>query len=379
MKRYEISWMREFECSGGNCPQSCCRGWVIPLEEEDIERFKAEKGRLYMALFIATGGWTKQFFNSDSGSCPFWGKDGLCRMQKEKGHEFIPWTCQSFPRFYRNFGPFEEACLDLSCIGAAGLFIRHMGKLDVIECEGDPVTEPCTTNDDTAYLDMLTRLRTEMTDEVSRGLTKELADAMFSFAAYLQDEFATKKDISYDDISFERFISNHHGSASVFAGDHSFPLPPDVLKHLIDSPLFHPRLRWVNPDLYRMLAGARKMIRRFTKHSKWNEAVADDFRKHKILLPVIQAYLSYHLYQYFMRSFETYSFRRQVAITLIHTNMILVLAMAHVFENPEKELTGDDLAGIIAAYNRRAFFSDSIQDSMYRIFEDGLKFTPDPS
>ena len=323
-----------------------------------------------MALFVATGGWTRLSFNSDSGSCPFWGRDGLCRMQKEKGHEFIPWTCQSFPRFYRNFGPFEETCLDLSCIGAAQLFIKHTGKLDVTESEGEAVTQLCTTNDDRDFLDLMIRLRREMTDAISADETHVPAETMFAFAMKLQDDIAIKKDISYEDISFERFITGHRDTACK-EGDLLFPLSSKVIRALLDSSLYHPRLRWVNPELYGMLTKAKKMMKRFKKPDDWNRTVAGDFRDQRILLPILRAYLSYHLYQYFMRSYETYSFRRQIAITIIHTNMILVLAVSYLSEHPG-ELTGDDMARIIAAYNRRAFFSDSIQDEMYRIFEDNL-------
>ncbi|MCR5673777.1 MAG: flagellin lysine-N-methylase [Lachnospiraceae bacterium] len=371
MKRYEISWLKEFECLADSCPQSCCKGWVIPLEDEDIERFRQEKGRLAMAFMIATGAWTRQSFNADSGSCPFLRKDGLCRLQKEKGHEFIPWTCQSFPRFYRNFGPFEEVCLDLSCIGAAGIFIRHRGDLTTNESEGEAVTAPCTSNDDMEYLNLLLRLRRELTGSAAGGITGELADRMFSFAMALQDDFATKKDISYEDISFEGFEYHNDKNES-----YSFPLPAKVICELLDSSLFHPRLAWGNPVLYRLLGKAKKMMNRLVKKDLWYETVRRTLSEDPMLSEVLTSYLSYHLYQYFMRTFETYSFRRQTALMLIHTNMILLLAVAGKDGRPVSE---EDLASFIAAYNRRAYFSESIQDEMYRIFEDNSPFIRYPS
>ena len=85
---------------------------------------------------------------------------------------------------------------------------------------------------------------------------------------------------------------------------------------------------------------------------------------------ILGSYLAYYIFQYYMRVFETYSFRRQVALGLCHMNMILLLAMS---EAGDSGLTDEQLIMIISVYNRRAYFNDDIQDEMYRIFEAGLK------
>lgn len=358
MKCYSISWFDEFECLGGKCEETCCRGWVIPLDENDCTRLKKEGGRLGFSLFLATAGWTRTKFNKGSGKCPFWGDDGLCRLQKAKGHDFIPWTCRSFPRFYRNYGSFEESCLDLSCIGAARLFMRHLHDRVLIEKGADPVTRECTTNDDGAYLNFLIDQRSQLMDIVDGGLTGELAGSLVSFAKELQDLFAAGNTEPAYGLTFEKYRKNYQDTVPVPS---MFPMSAQRLNAVLHTPLCHPRLGETSPPLYKMLLRARTVTERFLGNEEgWQEVLSAFMAENPLVGETLSAYYSYYLFQYFLRTYETYSFRKQITLGLCHTNMVLLLAYS------EGVTTADGLAMIIARYNRRAYFSDTIQDALYK-------------
>ena len=368
MKICEISWFKEFECLCGKCPRTCCKGWVIPLSDEDCERFGKERGWLGVRLFFAARGWTAKKFNSSSGTCSVLRRDGLCTLQKQKGHEFIPWTCQSFPRFYRNFGEFEERCLDLSCTGAARLFMKHKGATDLIVSEGDPVTRMCTTNDDRQLMDYLLDIRREMMEVCVSEDPVIASDALFLFAGRLQDMFS-KGGNELPSLSFRHFYEGRmeeHPESS-----YCFPLPANILGDFLGSSLFHIRLRKIDPELYRRFNKAKKYIARFCNAlPAWKKTALQAVSEDPLLKKTLGRYLAYYLFQYFLRAYETYSFRRQVALGLCHMNMILLLAVA---KEDTDGITEETLADTIAVYNRRAFFNDDIQDQMYRIFENGYR------
>ena len=360
MKIYENRWFGEFECLCGDCPQTCCRGWVIPLSERDMDRFAKERGIPGLRLFFATGGRIRSKFNPDSGKCPFLRTDGLCYLQREKGHEFIPWTCQSYPRFYRNYGSFEERCLDLSCPGAARLFVKNRGALDVTEYEADPETRQCSTNDDEKYLEFLITQRKSMTQLIRKGLTPALADAVFLYAVKLQDLFA--KGMTDDQQSFDDFYENETDREKP---SFSYPLPPEVLKAFLASSLNHIRLKKVYPELFAMFRRASAYLNTYGGCSvSWKTHTEGFLEAEPFVAKVMGYYLSYYLWQYYLRSYETYSFRRQSALGLCHMNMVLLLIMSG-----GKEITEESIAATIAAYNRRAYFNDDILDEMYRIYE----------
>ncbi|MCR5302488.1 MAG: flagellin lysine-N-methylase [Lachnospiraceae bacterium] len=375
IKRYTITWFDRFECLAGKCPESCCRGWVIPLSPEDIERFKKERGLLGFALFLATGARIREKFNPGSRSCPFWRRDGLCTLQRKRGHDFIPWTCQSYPRFYRNFGDFEECCLDLSCIEAARLFIENRGSVDMSVTEADPVTRVCSTNDDRAYLDFLLSQRSAMSAAAGIAITDEICRKLFEYAKFLQNRFMSGACNNYGDMTFEVFLKHLAEDDALLLESGSgkaslFPLSPHILSGFLSSSLNHKRLRRTSPTLYKMLDRADRALARFIKvPGSWQLAADAKCRDNPHLPDILGQYLGYYLFQYFLRTYETYSFRKQVALGICHVNMIFLLAVT----SKQDILTADDMARIIAAYNRRAYFNDIITDEMYRVFEDGIK------
>ena len=371
MKKYEITWFRDFSCLCGNCPQTCCKGWVIPLSGQDCDRFSREKGILGIRLFLATGGWTAGKFNPGSKACPFYGRDGLCALQKKKGHEYIPWTCQSYPRFYRNYGTFEECCLDLSCIGAARLFIRNGGTLEMTESEGDPCTQICTTNEDEDYLQFLLANRRQITDMARQSVSGYFTDILFLYAIRCQDHFSAGKSAGNDIPDFDTFYSDRsdHIPKDLF----SFPLPDAVVTGILNSSLNHPRLRKVAPGLYSMFSKASAYLRSVNKPgSGWQHEAEDLLFNDPFVRTVLGNYLAYYMHQYYLRAYETYSFRKITALGLCHMNMVLLLVMVMKKAGSEKTME-DMMSEVIAAYNRRAYFNDDILDEIYRVYEDHYK------
>lgn len=384
MKIHEISWFKEFECMGGECPRTCCRGWLIPLDSEDRVRFKEEVGLLGLRLFAATAGHTRDRMNRGSGECPFHNKKGLCSLQLEKGHDFLPWACRSFPRFYRNYGLFEERYLDLSCIAAARLFIKNSYNLQLIETEDEPVTGLCTTNNDPGYLEDVIRIRSGMIDMIGRVFSGEnrsddisdvrlagaLCDAMYSYSCQLQDAYAHGGDCG-DLKDFPLYADEEVGKACdryvsikdhvpFPAGAYSFPLPLSVLGKFVDSALVYFGLKKSGPELYDLLHKAEDVLEDARRAPVYfTDSVGEICKKNDILLPVLGSYMSYYLYQYFPDVYETYSFRKTTALGIIHMNMIMLLALA-----------ADDLADVISMYNRKTFYNDTIEDDLYRIFEE---------
>lgn len=417
MKIHKIEWFDEFECIGGACPQTCCKGWLIPLDEEDLLRYRKERGGLAISLFTATAGYTRNRINLCSGECRFHTKEGLCRLQLKKGHDFIPWACRSFPRFYRNYGEFEERYLDLSCIAAAGIFVRNMGNIRITEDAAEPETKPCTTNDDTAYLDTLLSIRKDIIDAISsdkiRNMTgdttagtvhyAETMEHIYSYACRLQDLYAAEGEATvipslceYEALRNETLKNGAVSASPLKAVDASsgvssiFPFPLNVISRLTETILYYFGQKKTGPALYGLLSDARDVI------SDYRRTDTDLIGRMNGILnsgPLLSglpgAYLSYYLYQYFLDAYETYSFRRITALGIIHVNMILFLILVLTEKRkipvntgrntPEDgpsdglntpDISPDDIASVTALYNRKVYFNETIQNNLYEIFEE---------
>ncbi len=120
------AYFEDFSCIAGLCPDSCCKEWDVYVDEISAARYEAMEGPLGDDLRHAmqTDEDGDVFFAIQDGRCPFWRKDGLCRIQAQQGHEALCKTCREFPRLTHEYGDFTERGLSLSCPAAAPLILQ---------------------------------------------------------------------------------------------------------------------------------------------------------------------------------------------------------------------------------------------------------------
>lgn len=361
MQIHRISFYDDFGCTAGKCIHSCCRGWMIPLTQEDIYRFRHEKGALKLALYAARSHSGMQCFNSGSGTCRFHTRDGLCSLQLKRGHDFIPEACRMFPRFYRNYGVFEERYIDPSCIEGARLLIENAQNLSLAESVGDPLSAPCTTNDDEGFLNGLVHTRQLMLNSLkditgADGLNRAM-NAIFKYSRSLQEAFL-KGEAS--------FLSSHPFTLE-YAEENIqlFPFDTELFKDIMGTSFYHVKLRRTNPFLYSLCRlYFDKYHSLMSSADAWKDAADDFAAKHKEAVLSGTAYYAYYLYLYYLKSYEDYSFIRNVSMGMIHANMIFMFSVLYALNDPDRY--PQCLPGIISMYDRRACFNDEIADEMYR-------------
>ncbi len=96
-----------FHCIGGDCPNNCCYGWRIDWSKSEIdkvlnaENISPELRELVETSFVQSEKDNENYFIiefRDNGKCPFQADDGLCKIQKELGAEYLSHTCTDYPR-----------------------------------------------------------------------------------------------------------------------------------------------------------------------------------------------------------------------------------------------------------------------------------------
>ncbi len=362
MELREISFYKDFACIAEECTESCCHGWIIPLSDEEYLRFRKEKGKLKMKLLLAMLPSASPAFNASTNTCPFLNKEGLCSLQLEKGHEYLPEVCRMYPRFVRNYGIFEEHYTDLSCIHSASLFVENAGNLKLAVSEGEPLGERDGTNDDYAFLRSLDKTRDDMIRELLEVRTFEelgsLLQRITGYAKKTQNAFLGGQE---DFLETESF-SEYEGS-----GISSFPFTTGEYKRLFESSFYHQRLKKRNPTLYGLCQlYFRKYADVFQAEGKWKSASSSFMKEHEDLAGIFSAYYAYYLYQYYFKCFEDYSFQKNTVTGLVHLNMVYVFSVLKAMEAEDKSLSEADFSRIIAVYNRRAYFNDRVLEDMYQ-------------
>ena len=114
MEKYlQPNYVEQFFCDGSLCGSRCCKGWRITADAATYEKYRAadegdEPGIL--RHFSKNEDNTAAIMLKENGDCPFLLPDGLCRLQKEHGAEFLSDICFTYPRvIYRLPKVAEEA------------------------------------------------------------------------------------------------------------------------------------------------------------------------------------------------------------------------------------------------------------------------------
>lgn len=125
MERTIWNIYKQFQCIAQDCPDSCCQGWEVDIDEAAAAFYRTLPGqlgdRLRTALKTEDGA---SYMMLENGRCPMWRQDGLCRIQSELDHDALCQVCREYPRLYMDFGAYAEWGLELSCPEAARLIFR---------------------------------------------------------------------------------------------------------------------------------------------------------------------------------------------------------------------------------------------------------------
>lgn len=114
----------KFVCTAGDCPDSCCAGWQIMIDETSLERYGNEKSAFGTRLRNSID-WDEECFYQNNRRCAFLNEENLCDMYIEAGSGMLCDTCRRYPRHIEEFEGMREISLSLSCPEAARIILSQ--------------------------------------------------------------------------------------------------------------------------------------------------------------------------------------------------------------------------------------------------------------
>ncbi|MGA8151016.1 MAG: flagellin lysine-N-methylase [Terriglobales bacterium] len=135
------TYTESFRCIGSACEDTCCTGWLVPVDQAAHDKFRILPPSPLRTLIDSNIVLTPQGDNGSkpatfatirmtaSRTCPLLSEDRLCRIQTECGEAFLPHACATYPRIVNSIGEIEEKALTLSCPEAARLVLLHPALL----------------------------------------------------------------------------------------------------------------------------------------------------------------------------------------------------------------------------------------------------------
>lgn len=133
-------YYEDFSCIGGACPDTCCAGWQIVIDESSLEKYKNKEGAFGNRLKNEID-WKEGVFHQYKGDCCFLNEEHLCDIYAELGKEHLCQTCKMYPRYTEEFDGLREQFLCISCPVVADMLLGRKEKTLLCKTETEEEEE----------------------------------------------------------------------------------------------------------------------------------------------------------------------------------------------------------------------------------------------
>ncbi len=142
----------KFKCIADKCPDTCCAGWQIMIDEDTLERYEAvavdrtaaKEADSFDKRLMDSIDWQEGAFKQCHGRCAMLNEQNLCDLVIEKGEAWLCETCDRYPRHIEEFDGVREMSLSLSCPVAAQMMLEREEPMQFLVAEDeepDPLEE----------------------------------------------------------------------------------------------------------------------------------------------------------------------------------------------------------------------------------------------
>ena len=126
----------KFSCTAEQCPDTCCAGWQIVIDENSLEKYSNVSGDFGIRLLNSIN-WREGIFEQYEKRCSFLNAENLCDIYKELGADALCDTCLLYPRHIEEFENLREFSLSLSCPVAAKMILQCQEPVRFLEEEDE--------------------------------------------------------------------------------------------------------------------------------------------------------------------------------------------------------------------------------------------------
>lgn len=138
-KGITLRYVKNFQCTGPDCPDTCCHDWDVGIERGTYEKLQQVLPLSQLKANIKKGAKDKSgdyavIALKEDGACPFLDpSDALCTIQKRYGESYLSLICRQYPRQVSMIGDSIELGLNISCPEAARLCLLDESATDLVE------------------------------------------------------------------------------------------------------------------------------------------------------------------------------------------------------------------------------------------------------
>lgn len=139
------AYMKDFQCIGSNCEDTCCKGWRVDIDKKTYKKYKNIKDKEIRDIIdkhvvrnrkdVTDLKYAYISLGKQGMMCPLLNEEGLCGLQLVLGEEYLSETCAMYPRTINVVDGVFEVSASLSCPEAARLALLNEKGIDFFETE----------------------------------------------------------------------------------------------------------------------------------------------------------------------------------------------------------------------------------------------------
>lgn len=190
MRYIKPDYYDDFKCVARECPDTCCAGWQIVIDEDSLEKYSRVEGAFGRRL-VNSIDWQEGCFYQYERRCAFLNEENLCDLYTALGSDALCNTCKNYPRHTEEYEGLRELSLSLSCPIAAKMILQQEKFPEFVEYEDDREEELAEEFEDFDLL-MFTQLEDARTAVLkhlreTEGSLEEKMEYYLQFAREMQD------------------------------------------------------------------------------------------------------------------------------------------------------------------------------------------------
>ncbi len=150
-------YYERFRCIGGDCPDTCCAGWEVDIDEESGAYYKSVSGDFgdRLRANICEDEGERYFPLTPKNRCPFLNDKNLCDIYINLGEESLCQTCTEYPRYFMDIGSYEQMDMSLSCMELGRIFYTETDRINYIRSENDVCGEELDPEEQATLIEVL--------------------------------------------------------------------------------------------------------------------------------------------------------------------------------------------------------------------------------
>lgn len=368
-----IQFYNDFKCLGENCPCTCCKGWLVPVDDEAYSKYLKLGGITGIKAFLSCR--TKlgiRVFNKYMKECPFHMKNGLCELQSKYGEEYLCKVCKRYPRIIYNLGVGAHRILDLSCPEAAKLFIDNIEDISFYYDDIEINDELYGTNDDKQYFEFICELLDTLCEVISNSKCDifEIYGYLLALSKEIQNVFIHEEKTTDAVLKAKELLTKIKPDECT-----KFVISAENIDRIMTGGYYHARLKRESEFLYSL---CKLYFKHFDKmlvpeidnifsnmHKGINEGLFFDIQL------FLKKHLIYIISESYMEVYEDYSFFRKIVMAIIRSQMLMMFIW--LYSNDVKKITEKELCQILYSFHRRDGSNSGLFADFYNIIIENQK------